>query len=164
MCVLLCLIEGYISRILKTVEAGKTVYEIRHAGVENKELYQEEYEGCLFKVTTGDYNDLLKNVVDNLGQAMKHAVNSNEKNMVEQYMKSFTEGSLDRQKDGSLFWIKNKGPIVETYIDFIETYRDPKWEEMLPKLPCPAEFEKDVLTFAGSGVPAGINSRDVGAG
>ena len=122
MCVLLCLIEGYISRILKTVEAGKTVYEIRHAGVENKELYQEEYEGCLFKVTTGDYNDLLKNV------------NSNEKNMVEQYMKSFTEGSLDRHKDGSLFWIKNKGPIVETYIDFIETYRDPKWEEMLPKL------------------------------
>ena len=125
MCVLLCLIEGYISRILKTVEAGKTVYEIRHAGVENKELYQEEYEGCLFKVTTGDYNDLLKNVVDNLGQAMKHAANSNEKNMVEQYMKSFTEGSLDRQKDGSLFWIKNKGPIVETYIGFIETYRDP---------------------------------------
>ena len=118
-------LEGYISRVLKTVEGGKTVYEIRHAGVENKELYQEEYEGCLFKVTTGDYNDLLKNVVDNLELAMKHAANSNEKNMVEQYMKSFTEGSLDRHKDGSRFWIKNKGPIVETYIGFIETYRDP---------------------------------------
>ena len=41
-------LEGYISRVIKTVEAGKTVYEIRHAGVENK----EEYEECLLKVTT----------------------------------------------------------------------------------------------------------------
>lgn len=192
-------IEGYINRVIKVSkggENGKDLYEIRHAAAENSVIGgKHTLENADFVITAGDYNKLLAKVNENLCKAAEFASNDDEKLMLTNYIKSFREGSLDAHKDGSRHWIKNKGPTVETYIGFIETYRDPvgmrgefegfvamvnkeqsaKFQELvnnaerfLTYLPWPKEFEKDkflrpdftsldVLSFAGSGIPAGIN-------
>lgn len=146
-------------------------------------------------IVFGDHSAEMKKIADAIGEAQKHAANSNEEQMCAEYVKSFETGSSEAYKQSQRWWIKDKMPMVETDIGFVETYRDPagirgEWEgfvaminksrtaaftklvesapEQIPKLPWPAAFEKDkflspdftsleVLTFAGSGIPAGIN-------
>uniref|UniRef100_G3QAW5 Dipeptidyl peptidase 3 n=1 Tax=Gasterosteus aculeatus aculeatus TaxID=481459 RepID=G3QAW5_GASAC len=196
-------LSAYNTRLFKRDKEGKACYEVRLASavqkgqnylvITNKFIFT--FEGKEFTLKRGDYAPLMEKVSHYLQQAQAYAANENQRKMLEEYSRSFTFGSVDAHKEGSRYWIKDKGPIVESYIGFIESYRDPfgsrgefegfvavvnkamserfaklvsSAEVLLPELPWPREFEKDtflkpdftsldVLTFAGSGIPAGIN-------
>ncbi|XP_011696833.1 PREDICTED: dipeptidyl peptidase 3 isoform X2 [Wasmannia auropunctata] len=199
-------LESCNARCFKTAvrdpasNAHVDVYEIRLASILTADdpkvtLPEETFGNAKFKITRGDYDQLMVPVVENLTKAKEYASNQTEKDMLEKYIQHFVTGSLQDHMDGSRLWIKDKGPCIETYIGFIETYRDPagqrgefegfvamvnrqmsekfatlvnRAEEFIPKLPWDKDFEKDtflrpdftsldVLTFAGSSIPSGIN-------
>jgi dipeptidyl-peptidase-3 len=131
---------------------------------------KHSFEGCSFVVRRGDYAPLMARVVAALREALPHCDNAEQTSMIERYIASFLLGSIDEHKAASRHWIKDKGPAVESYIGFIESYRDPsgargEWEgfvacvnrdvsrkfqtlvdgaeEMLKLFPWPKSFEKD---------------------
>ena len=191
------------TRIRKT-QAGFEVLiasELTYPSGSQLDIPETEWEldgklkGKTLVLAFGDYSKEMKTIADNLEKAEKYASNDIEKNMLKEYVKSFRTGSLQAFKQSQRYWIRDKGPMVESDIGFVETYRDPhgirgEWEgfvsmvnkertrafeklveaapKYIPKLPWSRDFEKDkflspdftsleVLTFAGSGIPAGIN-------
>ncbi|KAI0383834.1 putative dipeptidylpeptidase III [Hypomontagnella monticulosa] len=158
-------------------------------------LKDGDLAGKTINLVYGDYSKELAAIAASSRKAAENADNENQRKMYEAYANSFEKGSLLDFKDSQRFWIRDMGPMVESNVGFIETYRDPagiraEWEgfaavvnlertrafgalveaapSLIPHLPWGKDFEKDkflspdftsleVLTFAGSGIPVGIN-------
>lgn len=118
----------------------------------------------------GEFSEYCEEIVYYLKHCLNYVANENQKRMIELYIEHFTTGSIDTHKDSQRFWIKDKGPVVETNMGWIETYIDPEnvrayfegWvamvdkeksrkfnqlvessEKIIPLLPYPKNFEKD---------------------
>lgn len=98
-------------------------YEIRLASEEKGEIKKVTQDNITYQITRGDYSPIIGKVAKDLKAAVEHAANETERKMLLSYVSSFKTGSLEDHKTGSEYWIQDKGPVIETYIGFIETYR-----------------------------------------
>ncbi|KAJ7219267.1 aflatoxin-detoxifizyme [Mycena pura] len=90
-------------------------------------------KGATLSVKYGDMHKPLAKCISCLQEAKKYTQNEHETAMIEGYIQSFKTGSIPDHKDASRHWVKDVGPVVESYIGFIETYVDPygsraEWE------------------------------------
>eukprot|EP00053_Salpingoeca_punica_P013300 m.119961 g.119961 ORF g.119961 m.119961 type:complete len:739 (-) comp16167_c0_seq2:171-2387(-) len=171
-------ISGYNTRLFKQPSPDaptKTRYQLRVASAVAKAgpVFENEDKAGSWdriEVVFGDHAPFMQRIVDNLKQALRYAANETEQKMIQAYIKCFAEGDIEDHKEGSRHWIRDKGPAIESYIGFIESYQDPfgvrgEWEgfaavvnreisakfgslvdaaeRFLPMLPWPREFEKD---------------------
>lgn len=163
------------TRIKKT-SAGFEVLiasALDNPSAEQKDLKDSEWtldDGKTVKLVFGDYTKEMTTISHHIEEAKKYAANENQVEMMEQYAKSFSTGSLQAFKKSQMSWVQDKGPQVESDIGFIETYRDPhgirgEWEgfvamvnkertrafgklvetapQYIPLLPWDKAFEKD---------------------
>lgn len=78
-----------------------------------------------FELRYGEFAEYLKDVNYFLEKALPFAANEHETKMVELYIKHFKSGDINDHKDSQREWIKDKGPVIESNIGWIEHYVDP---------------------------------------
>ncbi|EWC44354.1 hypothetical protein DRE_01180 [Drechslerella stenobrocha 248] len=154
---------------LRQLEGGDFEMLVASEKTGNGATYELK-DGRKIKTVYGDHSQEMKAMAAELEGARKAALNGTQEKMMEEYVKSFRDGSLEAHKESQRHWIKDIGPTIETNIGFIETYRDPAgtkayfegWVAVvnkertkvfgklveqagkyIPRLPWPTEFEKD---------------------
>lgn len=67
----------------------------------------------------------MQSVVHHLNEARKYVSNDTQAKMLDHYIAHFTSGSVNEHKASQKEWVRDRGPVVESNIGFIESYRDP---------------------------------------
>jgi dipeptidyl-peptidase III len=98
----------------------------RDLGEEQSWELDAPLKGKKLSLVFGDHLNEMAKIAHSIKQAEKNAANDLQKQMLEQYAKSFGAGSIEAFKESQRLWVKDQKPAVETNIGFIETYRDPQ--------------------------------------
>jgi dipeptidyl-peptidase III len=161
-------ISAYNTRLLKDDDGRLVLMAASVAAVEQI----EDYRGKTIIRRSGDYADILDEVVKCFEKALLYAANDTQRLMIRDYIEHFSSGDVGEHKDAMRHWVRDIGPAVETNLGFIESYRDPlgvrgEWEGLvaivnkeqtrkfgvlvdrapafLPLLPWGKDFEKDAF-------------------
>lgn len=177
------------------VKLNKSNYLVLVSCADAKPPVAKVFGGARWEIQYGFLGSILTKVSQHLLEAQKVCATEEQKQMLTYYVKSFDGGSMEDHRDSQRWWIKDRNPVIETNIGFVETYLDPsgtraEWEgfvaivdklqskllaqlvegaePIIATLPWGKHYEVDafkrpdftslqVVTFASSGTPIGIN-------
>lgn len=77
-------------------------------------------------VRHGEFAKYLKEMNYYLERALPYVSGETQKRMLEKYIEHYQTGSIEVHKDSQREWIRDKGPVVETNMGWVETYIDPE--------------------------------------
>jgi len=158
------------TRVFKT---APNTFDLLIASATVKSDEPKKFEGATISVKYGDYAEYMARVAASIKAAKPYNANAAQAEMLDHYATHFEGGNIEDHKKSQIAWVKDKGPVVETNIGFIESYRDPagvrcEWEgfvavvnqdqskkygalvrsgeHIIGRLPWGKHFEKDTFT------------------
>jgi len=106
--------RGMKSENNRMTKQDQNSYTIKIASIDKKEETIEE-KGWKIKLQYGEFSPFLRDLNKHLSEAKNYDL----------YLEHFKSGDINKHIDSQKEWIKDKGPIIETNIGFIESYLDP---------------------------------------
>ncbi|KAL9037456.1 MAG: hypothetical protein Q9214_005698 [Letrouitia sp. 1 TL-2023] len=116
------------TRVRKTIQDSKIVFEVLQASVETSDSSQgivTQDPNASIRIVKGDHTQELARICNHLQLAAQYAANPRQKQFLEQYQQSFQTGDLEVYKQSQKTWIRDNAPAVENIFGFVEPYRDP---------------------------------------
>lgn len=121
-------IELENTRVQKTVEGGRRTLHVLQASTIIGVIHEWENvdgNGTVVRVEGGDHSEELSKICASLLTAKEYSDNNTQAQTIDKYVDSFRSGSLLAYRDSQKLWVTDKSPAVETFIGFVEPYRDP---------------------------------------
>lgn len=117
------------TRISKSIVAGTSTFSVLQAstetGISSHEFQLKLDTKSVIQLVSGDHCDELKQICASLTEASNYTANDTQKLFISQYIESFHTGSLHAYRDSQRTWVKDKAPVIENIMGFVEPYRDP---------------------------------------
>lgn len=121
-------LEPENTRLQKTVEGGRCILHVLQASTVRDvilEWQNVDGHGTAVRVERGDHAEELSKICISLLTAREYSADNTQAKTIDKYVESFRYGSLLAYRDSQKLWVTDKSPTIETFIGFVEPYRDP---------------------------------------
>jgi len=109
----------------RAFKIGENHFDITVGSIQKK-VESHEFKNAKITIKYGEFGPFLEEVNYYLSKALDYAANDNQRDMLSLYIEHFKTGSIDTHKDSQRKWIRDKGPVVESNMGWIEVYIDPE--------------------------------------